>query len=144
MAKDYSGTRKPISSSMWGKAAEVLGFKEGLSPAQIKTKMATLAQKTTMQAMKRAGWAGAAITQGANLLVGMNSKQNQNKVADKDRGSPSKLSKVVSKKMMTAQMNLAARQAAKIKKEEDKKKNKKPMKRPSSIGAPMKRPSSIK
>jgi hypothetical protein len=141
----YDGTRKPISPTMWGKAAEVLGFKEGLSPAQIKTKMATLAQKTTRQAMKRAGWAGAAITQGANLLVGMNSKKNQNKVADKDRGSLSKSSKVVDEKMMTAQMNLAARRARQIKEKKEKEdKNKKPMKRPSSIGAPMRRPKSIK
>jgi len=105
----YDGTRKPISPTMWGKVAEVLGFKEGLSPAQIKTKMATLAQKTTKQAMKRAGWAGAAIIQGANLLVAMNNKKNQNKVADTDRGSPSKPSKVVTAKMEAAKKRLSKR-----------------------------------
>ena len=67
----YSTTREPLSKTQLGKLAENLGFTSKLTPAQLRSKLATLSQKVVNQAIKKgrivggvAGIAGtAALTQ---------------------------------------------------------------------------------
>ena len=150
--KDYSKQKAgtTISPTKFGRLLEKLGFKEGLNFNQKLMKPVQMSIKAVDQALKAAKWAGAGRLAAAQAVYALATSDTRSPTKDKDRGSPSKPSKVVSKKMMTAQMNLAARRAMKIEKEArakraaaGKNKNKKPMKRPSSIGAPMKRPKGI-
>ena len=60
MAGKYDNTRGLVSKTMIGKLSETLGFKEGLSYKQLMTKAATMSQKVVKQAVKLAGWKGAA------------------------------------------------------------------------------------
>ena len=67
----FATTRDPLSKTQLGKLAENLGFTSKLTPAQLKSKLATLSQKVVNQAIKKgrivggvAGIAGtAALTQ---------------------------------------------------------------------------------
>lgn len=133
--KDYSKQKAgtTISPTKFGRLLEKLGFKEGLNYNQKLMKPVQMSIKAVDQALKAAKWVGAGRLAAAQAVYALATSNTRSPVKDKDRGSPSKPSKVVSKKMMAAQMNLAARRAMKIKKEEDKNKNKKPMKRPSGI-----------
>ena len=60
MAGKYDNTRGLVSKTMLGKLSETLGFKDGLSYKQLMTKTASLSQKAVKQALKMAGWKGAA------------------------------------------------------------------------------------
>lgn len=57
--KDYSQTRKLTSKTPLGKIIESLGLKDGLNKQQVKSKIATMSQKTVKQALKRAALGGA-------------------------------------------------------------------------------------
>jgi len=83
MAKDYSGTRNPISKTMLGKLGEALGLKEGLTFNQIKTKIPTLSQKVVRQALKKAGLKGAAAMAVIDLTLGAAAKANSKLVNKK-------------------------------------------------------------
>ena len=78
--KDYSQTRKPISKSVLGRIAEVLGIKEGLSDKQKSTKKASLSQKVVRQAMKRAGIVGFTAAEVIPRLGAMLDASNTGKV----------------------------------------------------------------
>ena len=49
----YSTTREPLSKTQLGKLAENLGFTSKLTPAQLRSKLATLSQKVVNQAIKK-------------------------------------------------------------------------------------------
>jgi len=49
----FSTTREPLSKTQLGKLAENLGFTSKLTPAQLRSKLATLSQKVVNQAIKK-------------------------------------------------------------------------------------------
>ena len=76
MAKDYSTTRKPISNTLLGKVAEVVGIKEGLNPNQKRIKLATMSQKVVKQALKRAGILGFAASEALDFIMDAKPKKS--------------------------------------------------------------------
>ena len=79
MAKDYSTTRQPISNTMLGKIAEMVGIKEGLNPNQKKIKLATMSQKVVKQALKRAGIIGFAASEALDFIMSQKPKKTGSK-----------------------------------------------------------------
>ena len=79
MAKDYSTTRQPISNTLLGKVAEIVGIKEGLNPNQKKIKLATMSQKVVKQALKRAGIIGFAASEALDFIMSQKPKKTGNK-----------------------------------------------------------------
>ena len=79
MAKDYSTTRQPISNTLLGKVAEIVGIKEGLNPNQKKIKLATMSQKVVKQALKRAGIIGFAASEALDFIMSQKPKKTGSK-----------------------------------------------------------------
>ena len=79
MAKDYSTTRQPISITLLGKVAEIVGIKEGLNPNQKKIKLATMSQKVVKQALKRAGIIGFAASEALDFIMSQKPKKTGSK-----------------------------------------------------------------
>jgi len=127
--KDYTQTRKPISSSALGKIAEVLGIKEGLSDKQKATKRASLSQKVVRQAMKRAGVAGAVAVEVIPRLGAMLNASNTAKV------NPGKKPMGFAPAAKDKQLKSSVKKS--VKKAQPKKKVTKPKPRPGSVKKPI-------
>lgn len=113
--KDYSKQKAgtTISPTKFGRLLEKLGFKEGLNYNQKLMKPVQMSIKAVDQALKAAKWAGAGRLAAAQAVYALATSDTRSPTKDKDRGSPSKSSKVVTAKMDAAKKRLAERRAKK-------------------------------
>ena len=121
MAGKYDNTRGLVSKTMLGKLSETLGFKDGLSYKQLMTKTASLSQKAVKQALKMAGWKGAAA-----LAVVEAAGYGASKLMEKGKDRPTTKSKTKT----YAEMVKEDKAKGKAKVLERRKKNKKPEPKP--------------